>query len=53
MQVEIELDSSISHLQDVKANIKYFKDVNDHVHRKREEGKREDILCFQMVVENM
>ena len=53
MEVEIEMDSSKSHLKDLRDTIKYFKEVNDDVHLNRKEQRREDILCCQMVVENM
>ena len=50
---EIEFDSVFSHLKDLKGTIKYFKEVMDDAHAKSKDERREDILCFHSIADNM
>ena len=52
-KVEIEMDSAFSNLKHLKDTLNYFKEVYEDAHRHIQENRREDILCFHSIAENM
>ena len=52
-EAEIQLDSVTAHVKEVKKTIMFIKDAALTVHSNHDESRREDILCFQMIMETI
>ena len=52
-EAETELDNIVSHVKNLRDTIMYFKEVANTAHQSGDENRKEDILCFQMVIETV
>ena len=50
---ELKLDSIKDCWADIKANLKFIKEQVNLIHASADESRRDDILCFQILLENL
>ena len=52
-EAEIKLDSVAAHVKELNKTIMFIKDAALTVHSNHDESRREDILCFQMIMDTL